>query len=44
MVLVPGTLSHCVLEVYEVSTYIFNSVQLEERTKNGYSYVTGGII
>ena len=46
MVLVHDTLSHCALEVYEVSTKFnsFNSVHLTERTKIAFSYVTSGII
>ena len=36
MVLVHDTLSHCALQVYEISTKLnsFNSVQLTERTRN----------
>ena len=34
MALVHDTLSHCALQVYEVSTDSCNSVQLTERTRN----------
>ena len=44
MILVHDKLPHCALEVYEVSTNSFNRVQLTERTKNAFSYVTKGII
>ena len=43
MVIVHDTLSHCALDVYEVSTK-YNGVQLTERTKIAFGYVTRGII
>ena len=45
MALVHDTSSHCVLEVFEVSTKIASTVfNLQSGRKIGFSYVTRGII